>query len=71
MTTPEHMPWCTDHSERVCMSRTVNGVTVTWLPGEQTTVWVDQDVEGITDIGLSVEAAKRAARRILAMFPDT
>jgi hypothetical protein len=64
------MPWCTRHDERVCMSETVNGVTVTWLPGEETTVWVDSDAEPLIDLGLSVEEARGAARAILALFPD-
>jgi hypothetical protein len=65
-----HQPWCTRHDERVCMSDTVNGVTLTWMEGEQTTVWVDSDAEPLTDLGLSVEVAQRAARAILAWFPD-
>ncbi|WP_431900237.1 hypothetical protein [Nonomuraea sp. bgisy101] len=65
-----HQPWCTQHSERVCMSDTVNGVTITWAPGESTTVWLDEDSDSLVDFGLSLEAARRAARTILAWFPD-
>jgi hypothetical protein len=51
------------------MSNTVNGVTLTWLPGEQTTVWIDED-SNLIELGLSVEVARKAARTILAWFPD-
>ncbi len=55
--------WCAEHSENVCMSATVNEVTLTWMPGEDATVWLDcYDL----DNGMSLDDAERAAWAILA-----
>lgn len=64
-----HQPWCADHREQVCLSETIDDVTITWAPGEPVTVWVDGP-DGVTEIPLTVGSAQKAARAILRWFPD-